>query len=101
MFRFTLRLGSKCQNITPWPVLTVNSEFFARVLFSRNFAYAKFREYKILAKSLCRLLIWVNHALYIYSHEFLTSQICLLTLFAKISVFTVYNSDLVIFQIRV
>ena len=29
---------------------TVNSENFARVLFSRNFAYAKFREYKILVK---------------------------------------------------
>ena len=31
---------------------TVNSDIFARVLFSRNFAYAKFRENKILAK--CR-----------------------------------------------
>ena len=29
---------------------TVNSEFFARGLFSRNFAYAKFRENKTLAK---------------------------------------------------
>ena len=28
---------------------TVNSGIFARVLFSRNFAYAKFRENKILA----------------------------------------------------
>ena len=26
---------------------TVNSEIFARVLFSRNFAYAKFRENKV------------------------------------------------------
>ena len=34
---------------------TVNSEIFARVLFSRNFAYAKFRENKILAK-------WRNHS---------------------------------------
>ena len=32
--------------------ITVNSEIFAKVLFSRNFAYAKFREYKVLAK--CR-----------------------------------------------
>ena len=31
---------------------TVNSEIFARVLFSRNFAYAKFGENKNLAK--CR-----------------------------------------------
>ena len=29
---------------------TVISEVFARILFSRNFAYAKFRENKILAK---------------------------------------------------
>ena len=29
-------------------ICTVNSEIFARVLFSRNFAYAKFRENKIL-----------------------------------------------------
>ena len=33
---------------------TVNSEIFARTLFSRNFAYAKFRENKTLAK-------WQNH----------------------------------------
>ena len=29
-----------------WVDNTVNSEIFARVLFSRNFAYAKFRENK-------------------------------------------------------
>ena len=29
---------------------TVNPEIYARVLFSRNFAYAKFRENKIFAK---------------------------------------------------
>ena len=34
---------------------TVNSEIFARVSFSRNFANAKFRENKILAK-------WRNHS---------------------------------------
>ena len=34
---------------------TVNPEIFARVLFSRNFAYAKFSENKILAK-------WRNHS---------------------------------------
>ena len=39
-------LGSICT--------TVNPEIFARILFSRNFAYAKFRENKILAK-------WRNH----------------------------------------
>ena len=36
---------------------TVNSEIFPRVLFSRNFAYAKFCENKILAK-------WRNHLVY-------------------------------------
>ena len=35
--------------------VTVNSEIFARVLFSRNFAYAKFPENKILTK-------WRNHS---------------------------------------
>ena len=34
----------------PLAKYTVNSEIFARVLFSRNFAYAKFLENKILAK---------------------------------------------------
>ena len=34
---------------------TVNSEIFARVLLSWNFAYAKFRENNILAK-------WRNHS---------------------------------------
>ena len=34
---------------------TVDSDIFARVLFSRNFAYAKFPENKILAK-------WRNHS---------------------------------------
>ena len=36
---------------------TVNSEIFARTLFSRNFAYAKFRENKTLAK-------WQNHSVF-------------------------------------
>ena len=34
---------------------TVNSEIFVRVLYSRNFAYAKFRENKIVAE-------WRNHS---------------------------------------
>ena len=43
-----------------------NSEIFARVLFSRNLAYAKFRENKNpreMAKSLCRLLMKVTHVI--------------------------------------
>ena len=42
---------------------TVNLEIFSRVLFSRNFVYAKFHENKTQAKSHCCLLILVNHAL--------------------------------------
>ena len=34
---------------------TVNSEIFARALFSRNFAYGRFRENKTLVK-------WQNHS---------------------------------------
>ena len=34
---------------------TVNSEIFAKLYFSRNFAYVKFRENKTLAK-------WQNHS---------------------------------------
>ena len=34
-----------------------NLEIFARVLFSRNFAYAKFHENENLTKSHCQLLI--------------------------------------------
>ena len=44
---------------------TVNSEIFARILFSRNFAYVKFREKKNpreMAESLCRFLMQVNLA---------------------------------------
>ena len=46
---------------------TVSSEIFARVLFSRNFASAKFRDNKTpleLALSPCRLLnpVRVTHA---------------------------------------
>ena len=40
---------------------TVNSDIFVSISFSRNFAYTKYpRE---VAKSLCCLLIYVNHDL--------------------------------------
>ena len=61
----------------------MNSEIFTRVLFSRNFAYAKFRENKILMK-------WRNHSVvYLYRYitplsRISTSKICVLTLSAKI-----------------
>ena len=54
---------------------TVDSEIFAMVLFSRNFAFAKFRENEILAK-------WQNHLSFTdigkscHSRDFFTSKIC-------------------------
>ena len=36
-------------SILSWPRNTVNSEIFERILFSRNFAFAKFRENQTLA----------------------------------------------------
>ena len=44
-------------------LINVHSENFTTVLFSQNFAEAKFRENKSLEKSLCPLLVLVNHAL--------------------------------------
>ena len=47
-------------------ICTINSEIFARVLILRNLAYAKFHENEIsrdMARLLCHLLIYVNHAL--------------------------------------
>ena len=62
---------------------TVYSEIFVRVLFSRTFAYAKFRENNILAK--CEItLSFTDKDKSCLTGELLTSQICLLTLFAKI-----------------
>ena len=43
----TLKFNVMAYNVC---VTTVNLEIFASVLFSRNFAYAKFRENKIFAK---------------------------------------------------
>ena len=64
-------------------VLAVNSEFFVRVLFSRNFAYAKFRENKILMNGQ-NTLSFTDIGISRPCHEFSTLQICVLTLFAKI-----------------
>ena len=66
----------------------VNSEFFAWVLFSQNFANAKFCEIKPFMK-------WQNYSVVYWSRiscpicEFPKSEICLSNLFAKISEFTV------------
>ena len=70
---------------------------FARVLFSRNFAYAKFRENKILAKwrHHCHLLMKVNHVIvanfYVANMSF--NAILENKIIAKISEFTVINAQ--------
>ena len=62
-------------------IYTVNSEIYARVLFSRNFAYAKLGENKILQRI---TLPFTNIGKSCPSGNFLSSQICLKSLFAKI-----------------
>ena len=62
---------------------TVNSEIFARTLFSRNFAYAKFREKKTSRNGKITLS-FINVGKFCRSCEFFTSLMCLLMLFAKI-----------------
>ena len=58
---------------------TVGLEIFASII-SRKFENTKFRENRILAKSFCRLLLLVYHAI----DAIFFVQICLLMLFAKI-----------------
>ena len=62
---------------------TVISEIFARTLFSRNLAYAKFRENKTLTKWQITLS-FIDMGKSCLSREYFTSLICLLMLFAKI-----------------
>ena len=49
--------GHTCTHLLFFTVSTVDSEIFARTLFSQNFAYAKFRENKTLAK-------WQNYSVF-------------------------------------
>ena len=58
------------------------------VLFSRNFTYAKFREHRTLGNGEITMS-FTDVGKSCPSHEFLMSQMCFLTLFAKISEFTV------------
>ena len=62
---------------------TVNSEIFARDLFSWNFAYAKFPENKIL-RNAENTLSFTDIGKSGPSHEFLASQMCRFNLFSKI-----------------
>ena len=64
-------------------LVTVNLEIFARVLFSRNFAYAKFRENKPSRNGEITMS-FTNIGKSCPTCEFISSQICLLMLFAKI-----------------
>ena len=62
---------------------SVNSKIFARVLFSRNFTYAKFL--KIESSQNGEITpSFTDIGKSCPSREFLTSQICLLMLFATI-----------------
>ena len=61
----------------------VNSEIFARILFSRNFAYAKFRESKTLVRWWYHSVVYWYRWIILLSRN-LMSQICLLRLFTKI-----------------
>ena len=77
------RFASKCGTVIPVFASYCNPEIFARVLFLQNFAYAKSRENKILAKSQITLSFNdIDNSC--PSRKFLTSQIYLLTLFGKI-----------------
>ena len=74
-------------------LITVNSKIFMRVLFSSNFADAKFRENKTSRNGEITLS-FNDVGKSCHSYEFLTPQICLLTLsakikFSRISYFTV------------
>ena len=76
-------------------MISVNSEIFARVLFSRNFAYAKFRENKILAKwwNQCHLLMKLYHVIVanFYVANLSLNAIRENKILPKISEFTVFN----------
>ena len=63
--------------------IAVNSEVFARVLFSRNFADAEFHENKTLAQRQSSLS-FTDVGISCQSRKFLTWQICLLSLLVKI-----------------
>ena len=73
---------------------TVNSEIFTRVLFSRNFAYAKFREKNSRYVEISLSLTDVVYSC--PSCDFEMWQICLLTKFAKIK----FSQNFRIYSIR-
>ena len=63
---------------------TVYSENFVRVLFSRNFAYVR-SFVKIKSSRIGKItLSFTDMGISCPSHEYLMSQICILTIFPKI-----------------
>ena len=62
--------------------ITVNSKIFARTLFSRNFAYAKFREIKPSRNGKITVSL-IDIGKSCPNREFFTSLMCLLMKFAK------------------
>ena len=69
---------------------TVNSETFERVLFLQMGSFAKIKPLQKGENSLSFTVVGIA----CQSREFFTWQICLLTLFAKISEFTVCRPDI-------
>ena len=67
---------------TLYPLYTVDSEIFMRVLFSRIFAYAKLREIKFSQNGEI-ILSFTDMGKSCHSGDSFMSQICLLTLFPK------------------
>ena len=70
-------------NMWHFDMNTVNSEIFARTLFSQNFAYAKFRENKPSRNGKITLSLF-DIGKSCLNRETFTSIICLLKLFAII-----------------
>ena len=80
----TIAVNSKFTGLVE--LYIANAEIFMMILFSANLAKIKPSE---MAKSLCCLLILVNHALVA---KFLMWQICLLKLFANKTLAKYQNS---------
>ena len=77
---------------------TINSEIFARTLFSRNFAYAKFREKKPSQNGKITLS-FIDICTSCHSYEFLTSLICLLMPFAQKKILAKISESTVFAQV--
>ena len=75
---------------------TVNKEIFARVLFSRNFAYVKFCENNTLAKWQKLFAIIMSKSQFLNVANLSFNDICENKILANISEFTVVKCTLLI-----